>query len=585
MPALGRTFDYEVPPDLVHDVRVGTLVRIPLHGRRVGGWVVDLPAEAATSKPLLSVTRVTGWGPSPELIDLAAWAAWRWAGRTSAILGTASPPRAVRALPRPVRPVLPVGAAPGAADGPGRAATTDSAGGHLAAEAFSLPVAVVRLGPASDIEPLLLAAARFPDPLVLLPSVAAARFAAARLRAAGLVVALVPEQWAQAAAGGCVAVGTRAAAWAPRPSLGAVLVVDEHEEAYQQEQAPTWNARDVAVERARRSGVPVVLTSPCPSLESLVLGPELVPSRAEERAGWAAVDVVDRRAEAPGLGLWSERLVALVRAVEPGRRVVCVLNRKGRARLVVCAKCGEVARCEACGSALEAGPGVLRCPRAPGHEEREAFCLHCGGTRMKALRVGVTGAADQLALLTGRRVDEVTAETPQGPPPPGDVLVGTEAVLHRVAGAALVAFLDFDQEALAPRYRAVEHALGLLARASRLVGGREGGGRVVVQTRLPSHEALEAAVHADPSRLAAVERARRVALRLPPETALALVSGAAAAPFVAEVATAGDVEVLGPRTGGRWLLRAPDHSVLCDRLAATPRPPGRLRVEVDPLGA
>jgi primosomal protein N' (replication factor Y) len=211
--------------------------------------------------------------------------------------------------------------------------------------------------------------------------------------------------------------------------------------------------------------------------------------------------------------------------------------------------------------------------------------MACGGTRMKALRVGVTGAADELARLTGRRVDEVTAETPQGAPPPGDVLVGTEAVLHRVAGAALVAFLEFDQEVLAPRYRAAERALGLLARASRLVGGRDGGGRVVVQTRLPFHETLDAAVRADPSRLAVVERARRAALRLPPETALALVSGPAAPPFVAAVAEAGDVEVLGPRAGGRWLLRAPDHSVLCDRLGATPRPGGRLRVEVDPLGA
>ena len=107
-----------------------------------------------------------------------------------------------------------------------------------------------------------------------------------------------------AAAGGCVAVGARAGAWAPRPRLGAVLVLDEGDEAYQEERAPTWNARDVAVERARRAGVPCVLTSSHPSLEALALpGAELLaPSRTEERAGWPIVEVVDRRHEPPGLG-------------------------------------------------------------------------------------------------------------------------------------------------------------------------------------------------------------------------------------------------------------------------------------------
>ena len=223
---------------------------------------------------------------------------------------------------------------------------------------------------------------------------------------------------------------------------------------------------------------------------------------------------------------------------------------------------------------------------------------------MKALRVGVTRARDELELLAGRPVAEVTGGDADarsgGRIPDAPVLVGTEAVLHRVAGAHVVAFLDFDQELLAPRHTAGEHALALLARAARLVGGRDAGGRVVVQTRLPGHEVLDAAVHADPSRFALVESARRAALRLPPETALAVVSGPAAEAFVellrdieapdieapagveatAAVVPAG-VEVLGP-SDGRWLVRAPDHAVLSDALAAVARPPGRLRVEVDP---
>jgi primosomal protein N' (replication factor Y) len=386
-----------------------------------------------------------------------------------------------------------------------------------------------------------------------------------------------------AAAGGCVAVGARAGAWAPRLRLGAVLVVDEGDEAYQEERAPTWNARDVAVERARRAGVPCVLTSPCPSLEALAYGPLVVPSRTDERRGWPVLEVVDRRPEPPGSGLYSSRLVALARAATPEARLVCVLNRKGRARLLACATCRELVRCEACGAAVDGSEDGLSCRRCG--TVRPRVCLACRGTRLSTLRVGVTRAREELELLANQPVAEVSADTAAGPPPAGvPVLVGTEAVLHRVTGAGSVAFLDFDQELLAPRYRAAEAALGMLARAARLIGGRNGNGRLLVQTRMPGHEVIDAALHADPSRLAVVEAARRAALRFPPETAVATVSGQAAEAFVAALPAGAGVEVLGP-ANDRWLLRASDHRTLCDTLAATPRPAGRLRIEVDPLRA
>ena len=337
------------------------------------------------------------------------------------------------------------------------------------------------------------------------------------------------------------------------------------------------------MERARRAGVPCVLTSPCPSLEAMAYGPLVVPSRTDERGGWPVVEVVDRRPEPPGSGLYSSRLVALAREAEPDARLVCVLNRKGRARLLACATCRELVRCEACESAVDGSEDSLSCRRCG--TVRPKICLACGGTRLSTLRVGVTRAREELELLANQPVAEISADTAAGPPPAGvPILVGTEAVLHRVAGARSVAFLDFDQELLAPRYRAAEAALGMLARAARLIGGRGTGGRLLVQTRLPGHEVIDAALHADPSRLAVVEAARRAALRFPPETAVAAVSGQAAAAFVAALPGTDGVEVLGP-ANDRWLLRAPDHTILCDALAATPRPPGRLRIEVDPLRA
>ena len=181
-------------------------------------------------------------------------------------------------------------------------------------------------------------------------------------------------------------------------------------------------------------------------------------------------------------------------------------------------------------------------------------------------------AREELEALAGRPVGEVTAAS--AAIPDADVLVGTEAVLRRLSPAdrfGAVAFVDFDQELLAPRVRAGEEALGLLAHASRLVGGRRG--RVLVQTRIPDHPAIRAAVRADPGLLASDEWEVRRSLRLPPVTAVALVSGPGAPAYVAGLRAVG-ADVLGP-DGDRWLVKAEDAATLADRLAAVPRPPAR----------
>ena len=536
------------------DVRVGTLVRVELHGRRVRGWVVADDVEPPAGVQLRPIAKVTGRGPSAELVALAHWAAWRWAGRPAQLLHTASPPVAVRELAsRTARAI---------------AATAS----ELTAEALARPRSVVRIAPAADRYPLLAAVARARDALVLAPSVESAGRLAARLRRDGLPVALMPHDWAAAAGGSHVVVGTRAAAWAPAPTLGAVVVLDAHDEVYQEERAPTWNAWVVAAQRAARAGVPCLLVTPCPTPDHLAWGPVFPPSRADEREGWPVVEVIDRRADDPRTGLFSDRLVAALRS---GERVVCVLNRKGRARLLACTACGELARCDVCGASVSQDAQTLRCAHCGA--TRPLVCASCGSTRLKTLRAGVTRVREELEALAGRSVSEVTGDSAAVPDTP--IVVGTEAVLHRVRNAGVVAFLDFDQELLAPRYRAGDEALALLVRAARLVGPRRNGGRVLVQTRVPAHDVLDAAVTADPSAWAAGEATRRTELGLPPATAMAVVSGEAAGAFVAGVAR---IDVQGP-ADGRYRLRAPDHATLCDALAAAPRPPGRLRIEVDPL--
>jgi len=567
-PAILRLFDYSVPPSMSDQIRIGTMVRIALHGRRVGGWVVADHVDPPAGVTLQPLSKVTGWGPPPFLFDLADWAAWRWAGRPASLLRTASPERAIRAVARPDN----------RRSAPATVVATDELHG-LAAEGLAAAVSIVRLAPNTDPYPILMTAAADGPILVVGPVASTMRRLAIRMRRAGLGVALMPDDWSAARSGGVSVLGTRSAAWAPIETPAAIVVLDEHDESLQQEQAPTWHARDVLVERARRLGVPCVLVSPMPSLEAQRLGPVLVPSRSSERAGWPVVDVIDRRDAPPGEGLFSERFVAAIRA---GGRVVCVLNRKGRSRLTGCGTCGALATCENCSSSVtQDDDGTFVCGVCG--TRRPPVCTGCGGTRMRNLRAGVTRVREELEALTREPVAELTAESDFGAAGTGTrILIGTEAVLHHVHDAAVVAFLDFDQELLAPRYRASEEALALLVRAARLLGAREHGGRLLVQTRLPDHEVIQSALHADPSRLSNSDSARRELLGYPPHRAMAAISGAAAGAWIDALGVVAGVEVRGP-SDGRWLLRAADHAVLCDAIAAVPRPPGRLRIEVDPL--
>jgi primosomal protein N' (replication factor Y) len=564
VPAIDKTFDYLVPDAVRDQVRVGDVVRIALHGRRVGGWIVAVDVEPPPDVVLRPLAKRSGLGPPADLIDLAGWAAWRWAGRPASFLRTASPERVVARLPpaRPSRPARP----------PDHELLTRAFTGHRS---------VLRLPPATNLVHVAAAAASLGNALVLCPTAAMAATITTRLRRTGVVVAPHPDGWAQGAAGATV-VGTRAAAWAPVGDLAAVLVVDEHDEAHQQEQAPTWHARDVAIERARRAGVPCVLTSPCPTLEALAWGDLLPADRARDRAGWPVAEVVDRRDEDPRrAGLFSPSLVRLLRG---DGRVLCVLNRTGRARLLACAACGELARCGHCSAAVQQPEDDLRCARCA--TTRPPVCQACGGTRFKNARAGVTRVREELEALVGEPVTELTATT-DPTAPLSRVVVGTEAVLQRIDRADAVAFLDLDQELLAPRYRAAEQALALVARAARVVAasgpaGARAAGRLLLQTRSPEHEVVRAVVHADVSGVAAAEEARRRLLRFPPCSAMAEVSGASAAAFVTALGNPSGIEVVDAG-GGRWWVRAPDHRALCDALAAVSRPPGRLRVEVDPL--
>ncbi len=153
---------------------------------------------------------------------------------------------------------------------------------------------------------------------------------------------------------------------------------------------------------------------------------------------------------------------------------------------------------------------------------------------MKTLRAGVTRLREELAALLGVEVGEVSGASKLADVPPAPVLIGTEAVLHRIRRAAAVVFLDIDLHLLAPRFSATDETLSLLVHASRLVGPRRGpaSARVLVQTRVPDHPVLLAVARGEPADIFAAEESMRASAGLPPFSALAAVSGPLANGYV-----------------------------------------------------
>ena len=494
VPALDRTFDYLVPDAMAAAVRVGTIVRVPLAGRRVRG-LGGRGRRRAGDRPrsgCCRLAKVVGAGPPAEVIDaLRRGPRGDGPDRSPLLLRAASPPNAVRGLAGPTL----VLARPRAGD----QRRSCSRGRRPATGAISSPSA--SRPPGST-----LVHRRRHEPARRAAQAARARRAPdARAARHANRTRTGPGRGPPPATGRCVVVGGRIAVWAPVPDLAAVVVLDEGDEALQEERTPTWNARDVAVERARRSrrdadarrrGADARGRGHRRAARS---GPT---GRSSATAGRSSRSSTRARSR-PGTGLLTGPLAtALHHAVDRGGRAVCVLNRKGRARLLTCVACNELARCERCGAFVEeTEPGTLRCarlrarttghlPALPRHPAEGAAARRVPGAR------GPRRAAPARRGRRGRRVDRRCSRAARCSSAPRRCCTGSRPG----PPVLLVAFLDFDQELLAPRYRAAEQALGLLARAARRVGPVTGGGRLLVQTRLPDHEVLEAARRADPTR-------------------------------------------------------------------------------------
>ena len=573
--AIRRPLDYLIPLGFKGPTEAGSRVRVPLHGRSVKGWIVGPGGSEVPAGGLLEVSKSMGFGPPADVVELCRWAAWRWAGTEARFLSTASPTTNVPTLPK-LRSDLDLSAP---------STTLAVLGRDLASSAEPTSL---RMGPATDPFDLILGfieeatSRQEGSVVVIVPGLGYAGRLTRRLARRSVPAVEAQEGWDAARAGWPVVVGTRTAAFAPVSRLSGILVVDAEDQRLRSEGAPTWSAVDVAIERARRSGVPVGLVSSCPTPSLAVLDRQVAVDHSLERSGWPKVIVADRQGADPRTGWFSEEFVRVgAEALEEhpeGTAIACIINRTGRAKLLACRRCSELARCATCSTACSLGDDELICPRCAEH--RPVICTSCGGTAMKLLRPGTAKLTEDLAALLGISVTEVTASTPPQDFVGARGVVGTEAVLHRVRRAGMVAFLDLDDLLLSPRPGAELATLALIGRAGRLVGQRsdEESGTVVLQTRLPDHPVVVAAVAGDPGSVVLADVELRSMLGLPPFREVALVKGPGAADL-ADAASELGIEIR-PLDDNVLALIAATPDALCDALISAGRPKDRVTVAV-----
>jgi primosomal protein N' (replication factor Y) (superfamily II helicase) len=360
----------------------------------------------------------------------------------------------------------------------------------------------------------------------------------------------------------------------------------------QEERSPSWHARDVAVRRAEQLGIACLLVSPVPSLRTLHHTSGVVLSVGDEieNSQWPEIRIIDRRLdERWASSLLSSELIEQLR--DHTRRIVCVLNVKGRAKLLACGNCRDLVRCDTCDAAMSMfGIGELLCPRCA--HKRPAVCMGCGSGKLAVIKAGVSRLREELAAAAGWRVEDVV-EVVASSSGKTDVeidqtkmlFVGTEAALHRVRDVDTVIFLDIDQEISAPRYRASEISLTLVIHAARLVARSGSQGLVLVQTFLADHALLRGLSSHDLSEFISGEMSRRKLLSLPPFGALAQLSGNGI-DAVADDLRSNILLQVSATAHESVLVKAQSWDELADGLAAsittTTSKSARIKTQVDP---
>ncbi len=575
--ALRGPFDYRLPEELRGGaIQVGSMLVVPFGSREVLGVVVGLAesSEVAAEK-LLAPLRALELGVPVEMVALAEWIAAEYCSTLARALGLVLPPGATRrlsgrkrrAVKRPEH--LAVGARAPSALALNEDQRTVLASLQVALERRVAHERLLHGVTGSGKTEIYLRAAETAleqgrGVIVMVPEIALTPQTVGRfIDRFGETVAVLHSQlrpgeryaeWRRLREGAArICVGPRSAVFAPIEDLGLIVVDEEHDSSYKHEGDPRYDARDVAAERARRSGAVLLIGSATPRAESEHrVQSSSLPRRVDGRP-LPRVDVLDMREEGSQggrQGLHPETVQALARVREERAKAIVLLNRRGWSNFLSCRSCGQVWSCPDCDVALvlhRAG-GFLACHHC-GHRERvPEGCGSCGSISVARHGAGTERLQHELAAVLDDGtfpIFRLDADTAGGAPVPAalehaaaapatresavssllrrfeaadcGVLIGTQMVAkgHDFPDVTLGVVLDADATLRFPDFRAEERTFALIAQLAGRVG-RGSEGRVLVQTIAPQARAIELASRHDSEAFLTSELERRLVLGYPP---------------------------------------------------------------------
>ncbi len=368
------------------------------------------------------------------------------------------------------------------------------------------------------------------------------------------------EAWRAVRAGKIdVVVGARSALFAPLPRLGIIVIDEEHENAFKQESTPRYHARDVAMELARLSGAILILGSATPSFESIHAArsgrmKHLVLSQRVAGRPLPPVEIIDMNRENREVERYSYLSRALMRGIDQtlarGEQTILFMNRRGFATVITCLRCGHTEKCEQCDISLTSHRGAsseiqnpkskiqnefLTCHYCNFTEPVPEVCSGCGAPGVKHWGMGTERVENEVRkLFPNARVARMDSDTMTRRAAyletltnfrarKIDILVGTQMIAKGLdfPNVTLVGVVMADTALHMPDFRSRERTFQLLAQVAGRAGRSEKGGRVIIQTHLPTDPAIRAAADHDFETFAVAELKERHAYNYPPFSRLA----------------------------------------------------------------
>ena len=610
---LSRPFTYSIPEKFVAKVDVGTLVRVPLGGRRVRGVVVELERSSDDSLEEIAGVVIPVPLARPPLIELLDWISSRYLSPKGQTYGRIVPPR-VRAS-RPEETSEPVVEEPKLVPtyANGDALLAAIASGASGTWSVRVALGEDRGKVAAELVGAALGAGG--AALVAVPEV---RYGSATMDA---IVDAFPRTcrvdsasgdaersagWIALARGEQVGAGGRATVLAPAPALRVIVVDEENHRTYKEDRSPRYDARRVAIERARLQNAVCVLIAAAPSVETGAAARagaygNVTPSRSMDRGVRPLIEFHPKPTDRAISHELHERIRDTLRA---GRRVALLAPISGYSRALWCAECRHSIRCPRCEAGMIYGQSSrgVRCPRCKLETAAPDTCPRCGANDFRFVGAGSERLSEQLGKSFPRakvvRMDpSVVGELEKGRIE-ADIYVttwiGTKEAIRPDVG--LVGVLDADALIRRPDFRSGELAYQALVEMAEWAGPARRGGRLVVQTDEVGHHVVQAIARNDYAFFLDRELALRQELGYPPFSELIKiqVSGTSRAEVserVASIARDGGCRVLGPIEAGleekrlELLLKCPSVDAVAPALheVVTSVPAGtRLRVDVDP---